>query len=129
MNFEPTRTRAQLMLIAQDMAGSGDFPENHGAAIKQLAEVVHSLCGELDALKQQVCAVMEQKGLDTRRLRKLADSFAAIAYETAGWNPVPLADFLPEGPEHLHTGDDGPCWGADCFSASVSVDADQAEVK
>jgi hypothetical protein len=112
MNFEPTRTRAQLMLVAQDMAGSGDFPENHGAAIARIAEIVGVLCERVDALEQQVCAVMEQQGL-----------------QATGWNPVPLADFLPEGPEHFHTGDDGPCWGADCFTASVSVDADQAGVQ
>jgi hypothetical protein len=129
MNFEPTRTRAQLMLIAQDMADDarafdgkpldgkavGECFGNHGAAIARIAEIVGVLCERVDALEQQVCAVMEQQGLQTRKLHRIADGFASIAYESTGWNPVPLADFLPEGPEHLH--DSGPCWGADCFTA------------
>lgn len=92
--LDPAACRKALALIAQDMAGAGDFPENHGAAVRQIAEIVHSLCQRVELFEQQVYAVMEQQGLQTGKLHRIADSLASIAYETSERLPVDGRDWL-----------------------------------
>lgn len=107
-DFDLAKARAALKKMAQ-----GGYNGAERDAVGMLAGVVSDLIEQLDATQDQV-------GFLTRKLQKQADSLAPIAYETQERRPVPFKDFLPEGPEHHHTGDSGPCWDKDCFDSAES---------
>jgi len=95
-------------------------PQPHDVALTQLAGIMQSLGQQVETLKEEMDATQDLVGDLVGRLQRIADSFAHIAYERAGKLPKPGKDFLPEGPEHFHTPDDGPCWGKECFTTVAS---------